>query len=387
MIVRLENIEQNSASSQSEVRIASSSDNGHRLASDDRQNREVESSQAGTQHSGSASDAQQAGSATQSANSTSPRAAAAAPQDSQGNSSAGTQPVITLQNAADTLSQDTIYTANTAIDSLRFWEVSHAIDTLPAHSWHNASAEELFGQASTVAATDNAYLKQPAILAENSIFQGFVLALAVAYSIFIARNLLNIRTLLTRISRDKSSGERMIDEPGNGNYLHFLNVATVIGLLFTGLIAVRYGGAWVPTDLVALIPRGAAITLSLVTTLACVAVIVFQWILLKLIGAVTLTQPFIAQIILLKRTYFSLATVIASPVLLLIALCPPGKSGILLCIFTVELLVAAILYLREVLNLFILKKISILNWILYLCGVEVFPISLLWLLMVRLSGN
>lgn len=47
------------------------------------------------------------------------------------------------------------------------------------------------------------------------------------------------------------------------------------------------------------------------------------------------------------------------------------------------MIVTAILYLREVLNLFISKKVSILHWILYLCIVEVFPVSLLWLLVAR----
>ena len=43
----------------------------------------------------------------------------------------------------------------------------------------------------------------------------------------------------------------------------------------------------------------------------------------------------------------------------------------------------AFLYLKESLNLFISKKISILHWFLYLCTVEIFPVSLLWLSLVR----
>ena len=100
-------------------------------------------------------------------------------------------------------------------------------------------------------------------------------------------------------------------------------------------------------------------------------------------GAVSLSQPFISQVILLKRTYFTLAVIVTSPVLLLFALCPRGTGGVWFCIIVIELIVTAILYLREVLNLFISKKVSILHWILYLCIVEVFPVSLLWLLVAR----
>ena len=53
------------------------------------------------------------------------------------------------------------------------------------------------------------------------------------------------------------------------------------------------------------------------------------------------------------------------------------------CIIVIELLATVFLYLRETLNLFLSKKISILHWILYLCTVEIFPISLIGLLAAR----
>ena len=62
---------------------------------------------------------------------------------------------------------------------------------------------------------------------------------------------------------------------------------------------------------------------------------------------------------------------------------PQGTGGVWFCIIAVELAAAAVLYLKETLNLFLSKKVSILHWFLYLCTVEVFPVSLLWLLAVR----
>ena len=125
------------------------------------------------------------------------------------------------------------------------------------------------------------------------------------------------------------------------------------------------------------------LALSLLATLACAGVVFFQLATVRMAGAVTLSQPFISQVVLLKRTYFTLAVIVTSPVLLLFALCPRGTGGVWFCIIVIELIVTAILYLREVLNLFISKKVSILHWILYLCIVEVFPVSLLWLLVAR----
>ncbi|WP_276656280.1 hypothetical protein [Alistipes sp.] len=57
--------------------------------------------------------------------------------------------------------------------------------------------------------------------------------------------------------------------------------------------------------------------------------VLFQLATVRMAGAVTLSQPFISQVILLKRTYFTLAVIVTSPVLLLFALCPgvPEASG------------------------------------------------------------
>ena len=76
-------------------------------------------------------------------------------------------------------------------------------------------------------------------------------------------------------------------------------------------------------------------------------------------------------------------TGVALSALLLFALCPRGTGDVWFCIIVIELLATVFLYLRETLNLFLSKKISILHWILYLCTVEIFPISLIGLLAAR----
>ena len=197
------------------------------------------------------------------------------------------------------------------------------------------------------------------------------------------RNLEDVRLLLTRVSRDRATGERLTEDPGGSGFSRFLNIATTIGMLFMGVMVVKYGDSLMPGRLTELLPHGAVLALSLLATLACAGVVLFQLATVRMAGAVTLSQPFISQVILLKRTYFTLAVIVTSPVLLLFALCPRGTGGVWFCIIVIELIVTAILYLREVLNLFISKKVSILHWILYLCIVEVFPVSLLWLLVAR----
>ena len=194
---------------------------------------------------------------------------------------------------------------------------------------------------------------------------------------------LDVRTLLGRISRDAATGKRFSEDPGGSGYSRFLNIATAIGLLFLGVAAVKYGDTLMPGRLAASIPQGAALIFSLLVSLASLGVAAYQTIAVRLAGALTLSQPFIAQLMLLKRTCFALGMILISPPLLLFALCPQGTGGVWFCIIAVELAAAAVLYLKETLNLFLSKKVSILHWFLYLCTVEVFPVSLLWLLAVR----
>ena len=188
--------------------------------------------------------------------------------------------------------------------------------------WRDTTSAAIFGAQSTLAEPARIPLAPPPPLAENALFQSFVLLLAATYAMLLYRNLGDVRTLLGRI-------------------------------------------------------------FSLLVSLASLGIAAYQTIAVRLAGALTLSQPFIAQLMLLKRTCFALGMILISPPLLLFALCPQGTGGVWFCIIAVELAAAAALYLKETLNLFLSKKVSILHWFLYLCTVEVFPVSLLWLLAVR----
>ena len=112
---------------------------------------------------------------------------------------------------------------------------------------------------------------------------------------------------------------------------------------------------------------------------------IFQRGVVRLAGAVTLSQPFVSQLMLLKRTYFTLGVIVTVPALLLFALCPRGTGDVWFCIIVIELLATVFLYLRETLNLFLSKKISILHWILYLCTIEIAPVAFAVLMLIKHS--
>ena len=270
----------------------------------------------------------------------------------------------------------------TGADTL-FFRDFRATETESSSVWRDTTSAALFGEASVTVRPLRMQSAEPISLTENAVFQSFVLLLAATYAMLLYRNLGDVRTLLDRISRDTATGQRLSEDPGGSGFSRFLNIATTIGMLFMGVMVVKYGDSLMPSRLGETLSHGAVLALSLLATAACCGVVAYQMAVVRLAGAVTISQPFISQLVLLKRTYFALGVIVTSPVLLLFALCPRGTGSVWFCIIIIELAITAGLYLRETLNLFITKKISILHWFLYLCTVEIFPISLLWLLTVR----
>lgn len=293
-------------------------------------------------------------------------------------------PAGTLPAPADSLRTDSLHADS--LPAFPFPVQSGPADLLgetPAVRWRDTTAAAVFGPASVEAAPRTLPPSGAPSLTDNAVFQSFVLLLAATYATLLYRNIGDIRTLVGHISRDAASRQRLSEDPGSNGFSRFLHIVTAIGMLFLGVFAVKYGDALMPRLLTDTLSHGAVLAMSLLATLACTAIVACQAALVRIAGAVTVSQPFVSQLMLLRRTYFALAVIFTSPALLLFALCPRGTGNVWFSVITIELAMTAFLYLKESLNLFISKKISILHWFLYLCIVEIFPVSLLWLSLVR----
>lgn len=250
-----------------------------------------------------------------------------------------------------------------------------------------ATAKEVFGNFSVAVVPAPVFHEEPVRpLTGNPFFEGFVLLLAAAYAILLYRHIGDVQLLLYRVSHDRASSERLMEDPGGNTLTRFLKISSVIGLLFIGVAAARYAETFIAPDLLSQLPplppqAVAAVSLLFAALWALIAA--YQSLVLRTVTTVTLTRPFMNQLWLLKRTYFALAVVIATPPLLLFALCPPDTGRLWLGLSLLESAVTAVLYVRETLHLFLSKKVPILHWFLYLCAVEIFPFSLLALMAVR----
>ena len=220
---------------------------------------------------------------------------------------------------ADSLAADTLHSGPQAAASLPIFSLDGPLRGAADTLWRDAPADKVFGPASTLVPARILPAAPAPSLTENPVFQGFVLLLAATYAILLYRNLGDIRLLLTRVSHDTATGIRLMEDPGGSGFSHFLNVATAIGILFVGVMNVKYGDSLIPDSLIETLPQGAVLALSLLATFACLCVGIFQRGVVRLAGAVTLSQPFVSQLMLLKRTYFTLGVIVTVPALLLFA--------------------------------------------------------------------
>ena len=256
-------------------------------------------------------------------------------------------------------------------------------DGTPLEGYRTVGAGEFFGQQSLLAAPRPAAQQQPRLTDELP-FQGLVL-LTLLFGLLLYRNPGDMRALVGRVAFERRDSERTSDESGNAGFTRFLNIALALGFLLAGVTAVRLCDR--PDIAQELLSMGNGSTLSLLLALGVgllfLLVYLYGILLLRAVGGVTLTSGFTTQLIRIKRGYAALGAIILAPVILLFALSPLGSDTIWAGLLTAGWLITFLLYLRETFALFISKKVSILHWILYLCAVEIFPVTLLWLLVVR----
>lgn len=246
--------------------------------------------------------------------------------------------------------------------------------------YRSISPRELFGPQSAVVRYEPIAPSAPQPLAADPLFQLFLLLLAALSIRFIYRHVNDVRMLFARICSDSVSREQDgFDDRNNPGFVRFLHACRTIGMLFAGAVILRCTGE----RLAAACSTRIALAVSLALTAGCAALSLIQFGSLRLTGAITRTQPFVERLVHLRRTFFAAAFLGLIPVFLFYLLSTGPAAEKLMYIIVIEIIITAILFLKESLTLFISQKIPFLHWILYLCIVECLPISFIALMLIR----
>lgn len=279
--------------------------------------------------------------------------------------------------ASDSLSAsagDSLSTLQPATEPLRpvldsLWgRFAEAADSLQSGARNlEISALEAFGPEARLVATGREALPYSESLTDHPIFQGILLLLAAAYALMVCAHLHEIVGSFVRQRND----EGRPTPPSQA-----IHTSAIIGLLLTAAFVVRLCEG-------SLGSLYGTMTLLLAALGACIGVLLFQCGLIQLIGRIVLMRDLAEGVIALKILHFSVGTLLMTPPILLLLLCPPGEGLGWLFLITLMGGMVIFLFIKETFKLFLAKKVSIFHWFLYLCTVECFPISLVWLLAVR----
>lgn len=243
------------------------------------------------------------------------------------------------------------------------------------------TAEEMFGAQSRLI-EQIGRMEPSQTLVGDVVFQILAVVMMLVVVFFVARHRHRIVSMLGkmlkgRLPDDYTSGRR--EEHLTRTFLH---TSSFIGVMLVTLFLVKYAPVWLPEPLTPA-EGWVSIVATLYVLVAIAAIWVFEYALLWVVGRVTRNEECVGAILYLKRTGFSLAAIALSPIFLLGVLSSEKLTDTWNILLFVECSLLVLLFIKETLAFFIDKKIPIFHWILYLCTVEAFPLSLIWALTIR----
>ena len=247
--------------------------------------------------------------------------------------------------------------------------MENVIPPLPPDS---LSAAAVFGAASELALRSGT-AHAVASGTGNAVLQIAALAVTLLYIYTAVRYSDVVRAIMLStvgISSSKRSRQRHINSALRRN-VEIVTAAS--GMVAAAVVAVRLFG----TDIaVPNIPTGVlAMAGTVVAGLA--ALTAFEYSAVRAAGFVSGRDDICTRIMQLKLRHFSAAATAMLPVAMFCIFSASGAAQTCFYLLAVQCSVSAILFVKETFSLFISQRVSILYWILYLCTLEIFPVSLL----------
>lgn len=266
--------------------------------------------------------------------------------------------------------------------------------------YHDSTAEEVFGSESVLGEGVN--INQGEILSQGGadmditpvvdaispmgemispIYNVLIALITIYYMFCVYRYFDDIVALFSSIfNRNLISSDRASERRRSDIFYGALGKLFLLGLCFMGLLS----GMWCRNSGMGLSVE-VLIYMPLAVIGAFVLLVIFQYIILMAVGFVTKSIMEVGNLMRIRLVYFVLTSVMVSPILLISQMGNSHAYEVWQNVGFVAAVVALGLFFRESIKLFISKKVSILHWILYLCAVEIMPITLLWQVVVRLS--
>ncbi|MBR2352293.1 MAG: DUF4271 domain-containing protein [Alistipes sp.] len=240
--------------------------------------------------------------------------------------------------------------------------------------------EAILGATSRLVAADHTAIATGAEM--GALFQWAVLAVGLAYIISTVLNIDAILYLLHSafVPRSKrTSLGNLLGEVRN------LEVAmNITGVVAIALFVVRYASS--PDGGLLLYDFGvSAWGLGGIALASILALAIAEGGAIYIVGMICERQKMCTSLLHLKLMHAASTLAIALPLIILYALAPPTVAEATLWVLVAVSVLGSILFINETFILFRAQRISIFHWILYLCTLELVPLSLVLAPIVRHS--
>jgi hypothetical protein len=123
--------------------------------------------------------------------------------------------------------------------------------------------------------------------------------------------------------------------------------------------------------------------LVVIVAIAALCIVLLQIGVLKGAGKLVFAEEVTDNLIRTKKTYLAAAAVLVVPPILMLSGGNPIRDQILIYIIGTEVIATMLMFAGNTFLLFVKQKCSLLVWFLYLCAVEIFPVSLAVMLAAR----
>lgn len=248
-------------------------------------------------------------------------------------------------------------------------------ETILATCADTLSAADIFGDCSRLLAQSPPTVSPESAMLDSLPFQAAMLAVAVVYIFFLVRYSDIIWAFIrTALSSDggalrKESGMQFSSEQRNLSI-----VMSLVGIVLISFVYVRMLRWFRPSlfDGAAEMWAGWGIAAA-----AATAVLASGCAVLYLAGRVSGRHEACMSLIRIKLLFFAVGVSVVTPFCISYLLLPENAAGVWFYAVLALCSVSALLFVKESFLLFISQRISILFWILYLCTLEIFPISLM----------
>jgi hypothetical protein len=211
-------------------------------------------------------------------------------------------------------------------------------------------------------------------------FQSCVILLLITYVLLVYRFRSDIVQLFTN---RKAIADEIITTGQGSIYGRFFSTTVGVGLLMVAIMVVKGADLAPALSSGVVAPQWIYAVAVPSVLMATIVITSLQVALLWVIGGVAMCSDVTSAVMRLRKICFAIFTICSAPTILLYALSEIGRSKAFLYLIVAELVTIFLVFLYETFVLFVSKKISVLHWILYLCAVELFPVSLIVLTAIR----